>query len=71
MPEENDDNTQYVSRPDTRRYEAQDDEGHLKGSRQAGTSLESMKKAREDDDNDNSSHNKLDDRGTVGGNETV
>ena len=71
MPEENDDNTQYVNRPDTRRYEAQDDEGHLKGSHQAGSSFESMKKAREDDDNDNSPLNKLDDRGTVGGNETV
>lgn len=71
MPEENDDNTQYVSRPDTRRYEAQDDEGHLKGSRQAESSHENMRKEREAEAEDDSSLNKLDARGTVGGNETV
>lgn len=71
MAQENNDNTQYVNRPDTRRYEAQDDSGHVKGSRQEESSHENMRKEREDEANDDSALNKLDARGTVGGNETV
>ena len=32
MEQEKDDNVQKVNRPDTRRYEAEDDAGHLIGS---------------------------------------
>ena len=71
MPQENDDNVQKVNRPDTRRWEAQDDEGHLLGSHQAGSSFESMKKEREKDEKDESPLNKLDSRGTMEGDEIL
>jgi len=71
MPQENDDNIEKIRISDTKAYEAQDDSGHLKGSHQAGSSHENMRKEREEEVNDNSSLNKLDDRETVGGNETV
>jgi hypothetical protein len=69
--QENDDNIPKVNRPDTRRYEAQDDSGHITGSHQAGSSHENMKKEREAEAEDDSELNKLDARGTVGGNEAV
>lgn len=71
MPEENNDNVQKVNRPDTRRYVAQDDAGHIIGSHQAGSSDENMKKEREAEENDNSALNKLDDRGTLDGDEIL
>ena len=71
MQQENDDNVLKVNRPDQRTYEAQDNEGHLKGSRQEGNSREKMEKLREEEANDQSSLNKTDIRETVSGNETV
>lgn len=71
MQEENNNNVQKVNRPDTRRYEAEDDAGHIKGSHQAGSSDENMKKERKEEERDNSDLNKLDARETLGGNETV
>lgn len=70
MQDENDDNVRKVNRPDTRRYEAQDNEGHLKGSHQAGSSHENMKKEREEENKDESTLNKLDERGGGTGSET-
>jgi hypothetical protein len=71
MQQENDDKVPTVNRPDTRRYEAEDDSGHIKGSHEAESSDESMKKIREEEEKDESPLNKTDDRGTVSGNETT
>lgn len=71
MPDENNDDALNVNRPDTRRYETQDNEGHIKGSRQEGNSQEATERIRKQDDQDNSELNKTDARDTVGGNETV
>ncbi|WP_207492077.1 hypothetical protein [Aridibaculum aurantiacum] len=69
MDTNNDDNNLTGNRPDTRRYEVQDNSGHLEGSRQQGSSSEASEAERLKDENDQSELNKLDDRGTVGGNE--
>lgn len=71
MAQENDDNVQKVNPPDTRRFEAEDDAGHIRGSHQAGSSDENMRKEREAEEKDNSALNKLDDRGTLAGDETI
>ena len=62
MPEENEDNTIKVGRPDTRRFESQDNEGHEAVSNLAGNTRESMERVREQEAQDNSDLNKLDDR---------
>ncbi len=71
MQQENDDNIPKVNRPDERLYEAQDNEGHIKGSHKAGNSHENMKKEREKDEKDDSPLNKLDARGTMPGDEII
>jgi len=71
MQPENDDNVQKVNPPDTRRFEAEDDEGHIIGSHQAGSSFENMKKEREKDEKDKSRLNELDARGTMEGDEIL
>ena len=59
--------TTKVSPVDTKRYEAQDNNGHIKGSRQANSNeQDTMEQRKQEDDNE---YNKLDDRGTVPGNE--
>lgn len=60
--------TNNVSPADTRRFEAEDDNGHLKGSRQANSNEQDVEEQRKLEDT--SETNKLDDRGTVPGNET-
>ena len=69
MQQEKNDDAQKVHVVDTRRFEAEDDAGHLIGSHQAGSSDANMKKEREAEKNDRSELNKLDDREEVGGNE--
>lgn len=71
MQQENDDNVQKINPPDTRRFEAEDDDGHIKGSHEAGSSSESLKKEREKDEKDQSSVNKPDARGTLSGDEII
>ena len=67
-PENNVDiDTTKVSPVDTRRFEAEDDNGHLTGSRQANSNEQDTKEQRALEDN--SEYNKLDDRGTLPGNE--
>ncbi|HSU49748.1 MAG TPA: hypothetical protein VLJ41_04140 [Segetibacter sp.] len=59
--------TTKVSPVDTRRFEAEDDNGHIIGSRQANSNeQDTMEQRKQEDDNE---YNKLDDRGTVPGNE--
>ena len=59
--------TTKVSPVDTKRFEAQDNSGHIKGSRQEGSSEQETEELRKQ--KDNSEYNKLDARGTVSGNE--
>ncbi len=63
--------TTKVSPVDTRRYEAQDNSGHIKGSHQATDNEQEIEALRKKDDEDQGGYNKLDDRGTVAGNETT
>ena len=69
MEENTTGNVDDGNRPDTRRWQEQDNSGHLKGSRQQGSSEEITEELRKKEDADNSELNKLDDRGTVSGNE--
>ena len=62
MTQQDDDNANKINQRDTKRYEVQDNDGHLKGSRQQGNSQESMEKIRKDEANDNSELNELDAR---------
>lgn len=62
MQQGKDENVEKVNQPDTRRYEAEDDSGHIIGSHQAGSSDANMRKEREAEKNDESALNKLDDR---------
>ena len=71
MPNQDDDNVQHVVQRDTKRYEVQDNDGHLKGSHQAESSTENMEKLRKEDENDQSELNQTDARGTVSGNEAI
>jgi hypothetical protein len=59
--------TTKVSPVDTKRFEAQDNNGHIKGSRQANSNDQDLEEQRRQEDN--SDYNKLDDRGTLPGNE--
>lgn len=61
--------TTKVSPVDTKRFEAQDNNGHIKGSRLANSNEQETDEQRKQEDN--SEYNKLDDRGAVSGNETV
>ena len=63
--------TTKVSPVDTRRYQAQDNEGHLKGSRQEQSNEQVTEGLRKQEDSDTSEYNKLDDRSTAAGNETT
>jgi len=58
-------------RPDTRRFEEEDNSGHIIGSRQQGSSANISEEIRKKEDQDNSELNKLDDRGTISGTESV
>ncbi|MDB5193666.1 MAG: hypothetical protein JWQ96_3229 [Segetibacter sp.] len=69
--QENDDNVDKVRQADTRRFQAEDNAGHIKGSRQAGNSEQEMEELRKKDEADTGDYNKLDDRGAPGGTETV
>jgi hypothetical protein len=59
--------TTKVSPVDTKRFEAQDNNGHIKGSRQANSNEQDIEEQRAQEDT--SDYNKLDDRGTLPGNE--
>lgn len=59
--------TTKVSPVDTKRFEVQDNNGHIKGSRQANSNEQDVEEQRGQEDN--SEYNKLDDRGTLAGNE--
>ena len=59
--------TTKVSPVDTKRFEAQDNNGHLKGSRQANSNEQDTEEQRKQEDT--IEYNKLDDRGTLPGNE--
>ncbi|MCW3081944.1 hypothetical protein [Segetibacter sp.] len=61
--------TTKVSPVDTKRFEAQDNSGHIKGSRQASSDEQATEERRKQEDN--SEYNKLDDRGTLSGNEAI
>ena len=63
--------TTKVSPVDTKRFEAQDDSGHIIGSRQASDDEQKIESFRAKENDDNSGFNKLDDRETVSGNENV
>ena len=53
---------------DTRRWKAEDNEGHIIGSHQATSDDKTREEGKGED---TSEYNKLDDRGTVSGNETI
>ncbi|GEO08012.1 hypothetical protein [Segetibacter aerophilus] len=59
--------TTKVSPVDTKRFEVQDNNGHIRGSRQANSNEQDVEEQRGQEDN--SEYNKLDDRGTLAGNE--
>jgi hypothetical protein len=61
--------TTKVSPVDTRRYEAQDNNGHIKGSRQEKSNGQNTEQQRQQEDNNE--YNQPDKRGTVAGNEPV
>jgi len=63
--------TTKVSPVDTKRFEAQDNSGHLKGSRQSQDNEQEIEGLRKKEEEDNAGYNQLDDRGTVAGNEAV
>ncbi|HEX8462936.1 MAG TPA: hypothetical protein VF623_15990 [Segetibacter sp.] len=71
MEENTTGNVDDGKRPDTRRWQEQDNSGHLIGSRQQGSSENITEELRKKEDEDNSELNKLDDRETVSGNETI
>ena len=71
MPKDNDDNVQKIRPVDTRRFEAEDDDGHIIGSHEAENSQENMKKIRLEEEKDNSALNKTDARGTMDGDEIL
>ena len=71
MQQENDDNVDKIKQADTRRFQGEDNAGHIKGSRQAGNDEQSIEEIRKNEDSDNSELNKLDDRETPSGTETV
>ena len=52
------------------KHRLEDNKGHIKGSRQEG-SRETLGKERAADENDDSTFNKTDDRGTLAGNESI
>jgi hypothetical protein len=64
-------NVDNGNRPDTRRWKEQDNSGHLIGSRQQGSSEDVTEELRKKEDQDDSELNKLDDRGTVAGDEAI
>jgi hypothetical protein len=63
--------TTKVSPVDTKRFEAQDNSGHIKGSRQANDNEQEIESFRAREKDDTSGFNQLDDRETVSGNEAV
>jgi len=58
----NDDAVKKIRSVDTRRFEAEDDNGHMIGSNQANSNERDTKALRQKEDE--SSYNKLDQRGT-------
>ena len=71
MEDNTTENVDNGNRPDTRRWKEQDNSGHLTGSRQQGSSENITEELRKKEDQDDSELNKLDDRGTVAGDEAI
>jgi hypothetical protein len=63
--------TTKVSPVDTKRFEAEDDSGHIIGSHQAMDNEQEIESFRAKENDDKGGFNKLDDRETVSGTEAV